>query len=245
VQYQLSRAIAGPILRAIGRPKVVGMENVPTAGAAILASNHLSIIDSVYLPLIVERPVVFPAKAEYFTATGLVGRLWAAYLRATNQLRMDREGARAAQATLDAALDLLRRGELFGFYPEGTRSPDGRLYRGRSGIGWLALNSGALVIPVAMVGTRKMLPPGSWLLRPRRVEIRIGKPLGFGHLAGEPPAKARRLVADEVMRAIGELSGQEYVHRYASDVKAELEAAKAEQAATKAAKRAKSREAGS
>lgn len=244
MQYQLSRAIAGPILRAIGRPKVVGMENVPESGAAILASNHLSIIDSVYLPLMIERPVVFPAKAEYFTATGLVGRLWAAYLRATNQLRMDRGGARAAQATLDAALDLLRGGELFGFYPEGTRSPDGRIYRGRSGIGWLTLNSGAPVIPVAMIGTRKMLPPGSWLPRPRRVEIHIGKPLDFGHLAGEPPAKARRLVADEVMRAIRELSGQEYVHRYASDVKAELEAAKAEQAAAKAAKR-KSRKSGS
>ncbi|HEX8005893.1 MAG TPA: lysophospholipid acyltransferase family protein [Trebonia sp.] len=244
MQYQLSRAIAGPILRSIGRPKVVGMENIPSSGAAILASNHLSIIDSVYLPLMIERPVVFPAKAEYFNATGPVGRLWAAYLRATNQLRMDREGARAAQATLDAALDLLRGGELFGFYPEGTRSPDGRLYRGRSGIGWLALNSGAPVIPVAMIGTRKMLPPGSWLLRPRRIEIHLGKPLDFGHLAGEPPAKARRIVADEVMRAIRELSGQEYVHRYASDVKAELEAAEAEQAAAKAAKRAKSRNSG-
>jgi 1-acyl-sn-glycerol-3-phosphate acyltransferase len=244
VQYQLSRAIAGPILGAIGRPKVVGMENVPASGAAILASNHLSIMDSVYLPLMIERPVVFPAKAEYFNATGPVGRLWAAYLRATNQLRMDREGARAAQAALDAALDLLRGGELFGFYPEGTRSPDGRLYRGRSGIGWLALNSGAPIIPVAMIGTRKMLPPGSWLLRPGRIEIRLGEPLDFGHLAGEPPAKARRLVADEVMRAIRELSGQEYVHRYASDVKAELEAAEAEQAAAKAAKRAKSRDSG-
>jgi 1-acyl-sn-glycerol-3-phosphate acyltransferase len=245
VQYQLSRAIAGPVLRATGRPTVIGMENVPGSGAAILASNHLSIIDSVYLPLMIDRPVVFPAKAEYFSAKGPVGRLWAAYLRSTNQLRMDREGARAAQATLDAALDLLRGGELFGFYPEGTRSPDGRLYRGRSGIGWLALNSGAPVIPVAMIGTRKMLPPGTWLPRPGRLEIRIGKPMEFGHLAGEPPARARRTVADEVMRAIRDLSGQDYVHRYASDVKAELEAAKAEQAAAKAAKRAKSRKPGS
>jgi 1-acyl-sn-glycerol-3-phosphate acyltransferase len=245
VQYQLSRAIAGPVLHATGRPTVTGIENVPGSGAAILASNHLSIIDSVYLPLMIDRPVVFPAKAEYFSAKGPLGRLWAAYLRSTNQLRMDREGARAAQATLDAALDLLRSGELFGFYPEGTRSPDGRLYRGRSGIGWLALNSGAPVIPVAMVGTRKMLPPGAWLPRPGRVEIRIGKPMEFGHLAGEPPARARRIVADEVMRAIRELSGQDYVHRYASDVKAEFAAAKAEQAAAKAAKRAKSRKPGS
>jgi 1-acyl-sn-glycerol-3-phosphate acyltransferase len=222
VQYRLSRVVIGPALHVMGRPKVVGLENIPPAGPAILASNHLSFIDSMYLPLMIDRPVVFPAKAEYFAARGPLGRLWAAYLRSTNQLQMDREGARSAQATLEAALDLLRAGELFGFYPEGTRSPDGRLYRGRSGIGYLALNSGAPVIPVAMMGTRKMLPPGAPLPRPTRIEIRIGKRMDFGHLAGEPPARARRTVADEVMRAIGELSGQEYVHQYASDVKARL-----------------------
>ena len=224
MQYQLSRVVIGPFLRAIGRPKVVGIENIPPIGPAILASNHLSFIDSMYLPLMIDRPVVFPAKAEYFAARGPLGRLWAAYLRSTKQLEMDRGGARSAQATLEAAVELLRAGELFGFYPEGTRSPDGRLYRGRSGIGWLALNSGAPVIPVAMMGTRKMLPPGAPLPRPTRIEIRIGKPLEFGHLAGEPPARARRVVADEVMRAIGELSGQEYVHLYASDVKTRLAA---------------------
>ena len=222
MQYQFSRVVIGPFLRAMGRPKVVGMENVPATGPAILASNHLSFIDSMYLPLMIDRPVVFPAKAEYFAAKGPLGRIWAAYLRSTNQLQMDRDGARSAQATLEAALELLRAGELFGFYPEGTRSPDGRLYRGRSGIGWLALNSGAPVIPVAMMGTRKMLPPGAPLPRPTRIEIRIGKRMEFGHLAGEPPARARRAVADDVMRAIGELSGQEYVHLYASDVKAKL-----------------------
>jgi 1-acyl-sn-glycerol-3-phosphate acyltransferase len=222
VQYRLSRVVIGPVLHVMGRPKVVGLENIPPGGPAILASNHLSFIDSMYLPLMIDRPVVFPAKAEYFAARGPLGRLWAAYLRSTNQLQMDREGARSAQATLEAALDLLRAGELFGFYPEGTRSPDGRLYRGRSGIGYLALNSGAPVIPVAMMGTRKMLRPGALLPRPTRIEIRIGKRMEFAHLAGEPPARARRTVADEVMRAIGELSGQEYVHLYASDVKARL-----------------------
>ena len=222
MQYQLSRVVAGPFLRTMGRPSVSGLENIPPTGAAVLASNHLSIIDSVYLPLMVPRPVVFPAKAEYFAARGPIGRLWAAYLRSTNQLQMDREGARSAQATLEAALELLRAGELFGFYPESTRSPDGRLYRGRSGIGYLALNSGAPVVPVAMMGTRKMLPPGAPLPRPTRIEIRIGKRMEFRHLAGEPPARARRAVADDVMRAIGELSGQEYVPRYASDVKAKL-----------------------
>jgi len=222
VQYQLSRLVVGPFLHAYGRPRVTGLENVPASGPAILASNHLSIIDSVYLPLMVPRPVVFPAKAEYFSAKGPVGRLWAAYLRSTNQLMIDREDMKSAQATLEAAVEILRSGELFGFYPEGTRSPDGRLYRGRTGIGWLTLNSGAPVIPVAMLGTRKMMPPGTSFPRPARVVIKIGKPLEFGHLAGDPPGRARRVVADEVMRAIGELSGQEYVHEYASDVKARL-----------------------
>jgi 1-acyl-sn-glycerol-3-phosphate acyltransferase len=221
VQYQLSRVVAGPILHAFGRPRATGLENIPASGPALLASNHLSIIDSVYLPLMLSRPVVFPAKAEYFTAKGPVGRLWAAYLRSTNQLAMNRDDTRSATATLEAAADILRAGELFGFYPEGTRSPDGRLYRGRSGLGWLVLNTGAPVIPIAMSGTRRMMPPGK-LPRPAKIEIKIGKPMEFGHLAGDPPARARRIIADEVMHAIADLSGQEYVHEYASDVKEKL-----------------------
>jgi 1-acyl-sn-glycerol-3-phosphate acyltransferase len=221
VQYQLSRVVAGPILHAFGRPRATGLENIPASGPALLASNHLSIIDSVYLPLMLSRPVVFPAKAEYFTAKGPVGRLWAAYLRSTNQLAMNRDDTRSATATLEAAAEILRAGELFGFYPEGTRSPDGRLYRGRSGLGWLVLNTGAPVIPIAMSGTRRMMPPGK-LPRPAKIEIKIGKPMEFGHLAGDPPARARRIIADEVMHAIADLSGQEYVHEYASDVKEKL-----------------------
>jgi 1-acyl-sn-glycerol-3-phosphate acyltransferase len=222
VQYQLSRVVIGPALRLLGRPRVTGLEHVPASGPAILASNHLSVIDSMYLPLVIPRPVVFPAKAEYFSAKGPLGRIWAAYLRSTNQLAMDRGDTRSAQATLEAAAEILRRGDLFGFYPEGTRSPDGRLYRGRAGLGWLALNTGAPVIPVAMVGTRKMLPPGAPLPRPTRVEVKLGKPMEFAHLVGDPPGRARRTIADEVMRAIADLSGQEYVHEYASDVKARL-----------------------
>ena len=187
MQYQLSRVVAGPILHAFGRPRATGLENIPASGPALLASNHLSIIDSVYLPLMLSRPVVFPAKAEYFTAKGPVGRLWAAYLRSTNQLAMNRDDTRSATATLEAAAEILRAGELFGFYPEGTRSPDGRLYRGRSGLGWLVLNTGAPVIPIAMSGTRRMMPPGK-LPRPAKIEIKIGKPMEFGHLAGDPPA---------------------------------------------------------
>ena len=222
MQYQLSRVVIGPVLHALGRPRVTGLEYIPASGPAILASNHLSFIDSMYLPLMVSRPVVFPAKAEYFAAKGPLGRIWAAYLRSTNQLEMDRSDANSAQATLEAAAGILRRGDLFGFYPEGTRSPDGRLYRGRAGLGWLALNTGAPVIPVAMIGTRKMLPPGAPVPRPTRIDIKIGKPLEFGHLVGDPPAKARRIIADEVMRAIADMSGQEYVHEYASDVKAKM-----------------------
>ena len=222
MQYQLSRLVIGPTLHLLGRPRVSGLEHVPASGPAILASNHLSFIDSMYLPLMISRPVVFPAKAEYFSAKGPLGRMWAAYLRSTNQLEIDRNEARSAQATLEAAADILRAGNLFGFYPEGTRSPDGRLYRGRSGLGWLVLNTGAPVLPVAMIGTRKMLPPGAPLPRPTRIDIKIGKPMEFGHLAGDPPARARRTIADEVMRVIADLSGQEYVHEYASDVKARL-----------------------
>ncbi len=222
MQYQLSRLVIGPTLHLLGRPRVTGLEHVPASGPAILASNHLSFIDSMYLPLVISRPVVFPAKAEYFSATGPLGRMWAAYLRSTKQLEIDRSEARSAQATLEAAAEILRAGDLFGFYPEGTRSPDGRLYRGRSGLGWLVLNTGAPVLPVAMIGTRKMLPPGAALPRPTRIDIKIGKPMEFGHLIGDPPARARRTIGDEVMRVIADLSGQEYVHEYASDVKARL-----------------------
>jgi 1-acyl-sn-glycerol-3-phosphate acyltransferase len=225
VQYQLSRIVAGPFLHTIWRPKVTGAQNIPASGGAILAANHLSVVDSIFLPLMVDRPVTFSAKAEYFTASGPAARLWAAYLKATNQLRMDRDGPRAAQDTLEAALALLREGNLFGIYPEGTRSPDGRLYRGRPGVGWLALKSGLPVIPVALAGTRQVLPPGSVVPRPGRIGVKIGKPLELApELDGEAPGKARRLIADQVMSAIRELSGQEYVHMFASDRKAELAA---------------------
>jgi len=201
------------------------VENIPASGGAILAANHQSLADSIFLPLMVNRPVTFSAKAEYFTASGPMARLWAAYLRSTNQLTMDREGPRAAQDTLEAALALLQQGQLFGIYPEGTRSPDGRLYRGRPGVGWLALRSGLPVIPVALSGTRKVLPPGRAIPRPGRIGVAIGKPVALApDLFDAPPAKARRQIADQVMAAIQQLSGQEYVPMFASDRKAELAA---------------------
>ena len=224
MQYRLSRVVAGPLLRALARPLVTGAEHIPASGPAILASNHLSVVDSIYLPLMLDRPVTFAAKSEYFTGTRLRDRAVGAYLRATKQLSTDRAGARAAQEMLEAALGLLRSGQLFGIYPEGTRSPDGRLYRGRTGVGYLALHSGAPVIPVAMVGTEKILAPGQKVPRPGRIEIRIGEPLAFAEFRGQPGSRQRRAVTDEVVQAIQKLSGQEFVPMYASVRKEELAA---------------------
>jgi len=225
VKYQLSRFIIGPCLHLLARTEVIGAENVPETGGAILASNHLSILDSFYLPLMLDRPVTFAAKSEYFTGTRPSERIAGAYMRATKQLSVDRTGARAAQEMLEAALQLLSGGALFGIYPEGTRSPDGRLYRGRTGIGWLALHSGVPVIPVAMVGTDKLLPPGRKIPRPGRIQIRIGKPLLFDEQRDQPAgARQRRAVTDQVIAEIQLLSGQEYVPMYASVRKEQLAA---------------------
>lgn len=228
MQYRVSRLVAGPFLRLLAPTRVIGAEHIPATGPAIMASNHLSVVDSIFLPLMVERPVTFAAKSEYFTGTRLRDRVVGAYLRSTNQLSTDRAGARAAQSMLDAAIDRLNSGELFGIYPEGTRSPDGRLYRGRTGVGYLALNSGAPVIPVAMIGTEHILPPGHRVPRPGRIEIRIGEPLIFEEYRGQPAgARQRRAVTDEVVRAIQKLSGQEFVPMYASVRKDELSRAAA------------------
>jgi 1-acyl-sn-glycerol-3-phosphate acyltransferase len=225
VKYRVSRALAGPFLHLLWRPQLIGGEHVPATGGAIIASNHMSLMDSIFLPLVLSRPLTFAAKSEYFTGTSPGQRFAAAYMRATKQLSVERAGTRAAQETLQAALGLLREGELFGIYPEGTRSPDGRLYRGRTGVGWLALASGVPVIPVAMVGTDRVLPPGRTIPAVHRVGIRVGEPLTFeGYQDGRPAAQARRAVTDEVMKAIGGLSGQAYVPMYASVRKEEMDA---------------------
>ena len=223
MQYRASRVVAGPFLHVLWRPEVTGLENIPETGGALLASNHLSILDSIFLPLVVSRPVTFAAKSEYFTGTRLVDRVTAMYLRATNQLSVDRAGARAAQTMLEAALERVNGGALFGIYPEGTRSPDGRLYRGRTGIGWLALHSGVPVIPVAMIGTDRVLPPGRTVPKLHRIQVKIGSPLTFDALRAEGTGgRQRRAVTDTVMEAIGKLSGQEYVPTYASVRKEEI-----------------------
>ena len=232
MQYRASRVVAGPFLHVLWRPEVTGLENIPETGGALIASNHLSIVDSIFLPLVISRPVTFAAKSEYFTGTRMVDRVTAMYMRATNQLSVDRAGARAAQAMLEAALERVNGGALFGIYPEGTRSPDGRLYRGRTGIGWLALHSGVPVIPVAMIGTDRVLPPGRTVPKLNRIHFKIGSPLTFDALRAEGTGgRQRRAVTDTVMDAIGKLSGQEYVPTYASVRKEEIAQEKAAQQA--------------
>jgi 1-acyl-sn-glycerol-3-phosphate acyltransferase len=227
VQYRMSRVLAGPFLHTLWRPEITGSEHIPASGGAILASNHLSIVDSIFLPLMVDRPVTFAAKSEYFTGTRPIDRITGAYLRATKQLSVDRAQARAGQDMLEAALRLLREGALFGIYPEGTRSPDGRLYRGRTGIGWLAANSGLPVIPVAMSGTDRVLPPGQKVPRVAKIRITVGEPVAVESYRDLPSAaRQRRAITDEVMRRIQALSGQEYVPVYASVRKEELAAAR-------------------
>jgi 1-acyl-sn-glycerol-3-phosphate acyltransferase len=233
VQYRASRVVAGPFLHVLWRPEVTGLENIPETGGALIASNHMSIVDSIFLPLVISRPVTFAAKSEYFTGTRMVDRVTAMYMRATNQLSVDRAGARAAQAMLEAALERVNGGALFGIYPEGTRSPDGRLYRGRTGIGWLALHSGVPVIPVAMIGTDRVLPPGRTVPKLNRIQVKIGSPLTFDALRAEGTGgRQRRAVTDAVMEAIGKLSGQEYVPMYASARKEEIAQEKAAQQAS-------------
>jgi len=216
VAYGLSKTVTGPFLHLLFRPEVEGREYVPETGGAILASNHLSVMDSVFLPLVIDRSVIFVAKQEYFTGTRLIDRLTARYLKGSGQVPVNRGSGRAAQEALDASLAVLQAGGLFGIYPEGTRSPDGRLYRGRVGVAWLALTADVPVVPVAMLNTRKVLPPGSTIPRPAKVGIRFGPPMTFEEYKGQAgKAKARRVVTDQIVAAIGALSGQEYVPHYA------------------------------
>ncbi|WP_112470069.1 lysophospholipid acyltransferase family protein [Streptomyces triticisoli] len=234
-------AIGGP-LRLAFRPWVEGLENVPAEGPAILASNHLSFSDSFFLPVVLDRKVTFIAKAEYFTTPGVKGRLTAAFFKGVGQLPVDRSGARGAgEAAVKSGIEVVERGELFGIYPEGTRSPDGRLYRGKpGGLARVALATGAPVIPVAMIDTEKIQPPGKVLPKLMRPGIRIGKPLDFSRYQGMDHDRfVLRAVTDEVMYEIMKLSGQEYVDIYATVAKRQIaEAAKAEKEAEKAADRA-------
>jgi 1-acyl-sn-glycerol-3-phosphate acyltransferase len=203
------------------------------SGGAILASNHLSFSDSIFLPLVLRRRVTFLAKNEYFTGTGLKGRLQRMFFTSVGQVPIDRSGAQASAPALDSGLRLLRRGQVLGLYPEGTRSPDGRLYRGKTGVARLALESRVPVLPVAMIGTDKVQPIGSRLPSIRRVGIIIGRPLDFSRYDGLADDRfVQRSVTDEIMYELMRLSGQEYVDEYASVVKERLAAERRQRVVT-------------
>ena len=220
--YLLKYVLLGPWLRLIFWPIVEGRENVPEHGPAIIASNHLSFSDSIFMPLMVKRKVTFVAKAEYFTGRGLKGLLTKWFFVGTGTIPVDRSGGRAAQAAIETGLRILREGKLFGIYPEGTRSPDGRLYRGKTGVARLALESGAPVIPVVMLNSDEVQPIGRLLPKIRRVRIRFGAPMDFSRYAGMSGDRfIERAVTDEIMYELMELSGREYVDVYAQKVKAQ------------------------
>ncbi|MEQ6897342.1 lysophospholipid acyltransferase family protein [Microbacterium sp. KR10-403] len=221
--WLMKYVVIGPIVKAIFRPWVVGRRNVPATGAAILASNHLSFVDSVFLPLMIDRPVAFLAKSDYFTGRGISGWATRLFMKATGQIPIDRSGGKASEASLNTGLQVLGRGELLGIYPEGTRSPDGRLYRGRTGIARMALEAKVPVIPVIMVDTDTMMPIGTTLPRIVRVGVVIGEPLDFSRYAGmENDRYILRSVVDEIMVALQRLGQQRYDDVYASTVKDRL-----------------------
>ncbi|MCU1422275.1 MAG: 1-acyl-sn-glycerol-3-phosphate acyltransferase [Microbacteriaceae bacterium] len=212
--------VAGPLVGTIFRPWVVGHDNVPKTGGVIMASNHLSFVDSIFLPLNMDRRISFLAKSDYYTARGPKGWFIKNFLKGTGMLPIDRSGGKASEASLQTGLGVLARGDVLGIYPEGTRSPDGRMYRGRTGVARMILEGHVPVVPVAMVNTEKVMPLGSWLPKIRRVGIIIGEPLDFSRFEGmEGDRFILRSITDEIMYELDRLSGQEYVDVYASSVK--------------------------
>lgn len=219
--FVMKNVLLGPVLRLFFRPQAEGLENIPRTGGAILASNHLAVSDSFFMPLVIPaRKVTFIAKMEYFTGTGVKGTLKRWFFTGMGQIPMDRTGGSAAQASLDTGIRLLREGHLLGIYPEGTRSPDGRLYKGKTGIARIALDAGVPIIPVVMVGTDIANPIGSKMWKPTKIRVKFGEPLSFKRYEGMAGDRfIERSITDEVMYALMELSGQEYVDVYAAKVK--------------------------
>jgi 1-acyl-sn-glycerol-3-phosphate acyltransferase len=215
VLYEVIRRVLAPAGKLVYRPTVEGLENVPRRGAVILAGNHLSFIDSVVIPLIADRQVAFLAKSEYFMGGSPKQRLVGGLLGALGHVPVDRGKGRASLAALDVATEVLSSGRAFGIYPEGTRSLDGRLHRGHTGVAQLALTTGAPVVPLALIGTDEMMPVGVRIPRRKPITIRFGTPLDFARYDGLADSPAvRRSVTDEIMYAIMELSGQVYVDAY-------------------------------
>ncbi|MBC7373215.1 MAG: 1-acyl-sn-glycerol-3-phosphate acyltransferase, partial [Frankiales bacterium] len=225
--YWLTKAILTPLLRMFLRPKVKGVEHLPTAGGAIMAANHTTFIDNFMIPLIMSRRVVFLAKSDYFTGRGVKGRLQRAFFSGVGMIPIDRSGGEASEGALRTGLRVLDEGGVMGLFPEGTRSPDGRLYRGRTGVARMALEAGVPVIPVGLVGMFALQPAGRLLPKFGKVEVRIGKPLDFSRYAGmENDRFVLRSITDEIMYELMVLSGQEYVDTYATKAKAEIELAR-------------------
>lgn len=215
--------IIGPFLRVWNRPFYEGGEKIPVDGPAIMASNHLAVMDSFYFPLMCKRQLTFLAKQEYFTTPGFVGAVQKFFFNSVGQVPIDRTSGDAARDALQAALGVLERGDLLGMYPEGTRSADGRLYRGKTGLARVALASGVPVYPVAMINTDSANPIGSWVPRPVKLGVRIGDPIDPADYRdrGDDYAQARALT-DDIMAALQALSGQDYVNAYSADVKEAL-----------------------
>jgi 1-acyl-sn-glycerol-3-phosphate acyltransferase len=215
VLYDAMHLIVQPLAKAVWRPTVIGLEHVPPTGGVILASNHLSFVDSVVIPIVVPRKVVFLAKSDYFTGSGVRGTASRIWFEALGMLPVDRDDTKAALDSLDTALSVLAKGEAFGIYPEGTRSRDGRLYRGRTGVAHLALTAGVPVVPVGLAGTQDIQPVGSTYPRLAKVTVKFGPPLTFDvRYDGVPLGRARREVTDEIMAAIQALTGQDLAGVY-------------------------------
>ncbi len=232
IYWVLKNLVLGPAVSRIFRPVEEGAANVPEEGAAILASNHLSFADWVFMPLALDRRVTFVAKSDYFTGAGIKGWAQKRFFAGTGQVPIDRTGGRASEGALRAGLKVLQRGELFGIYPEGTRSHDGRLYKGRTGVARLALLAGVPVIPSAVIGTDIIAPPGKIVTKIVSPTVKFGKPLDFSRYQGLSEDRfILRSITDEIMYAIMELSGQEYVDMYAPSAKeAAAREAKAQEA---------------
>ncbi len=225
VYWLLKSILVGPLVRLLWRPRVEGTQHIPASGGAIFASNHLSFSDSIFLPLVLPRRITFPAKMEYFTGTGLKGWATKMFFTAAGQIPIDRSGGEASMAALRQGLKVLRRGELFGIYPEGTRSPDGRLYKGKTGVARMALEAGVPVIPVAMIDTDKAQPTGQKIPNLHPVGVHIGRPLDFTRYEGmEEDRYVLRSITDEIMYELAQLSGQAYVDEYAATIKERIAA---------------------
>jgi 1-acyl-sn-glycerol-3-phosphate acyltransferase len=216
--------LLGPGLKVVYRPWAEGLEHIPERGGAILASNHLSFADSIFLPLVMKRKLVFLGKAEYFSGTGVKGYAVRAFMEGVGTIPVHRGGGKASEAALRTGLQVLANGDLLGIYPEGTRSPDGRLFRGKTGVARLAVESGAPVLPVAMIDTNIAQPIGKRVPNRHQTGVMVGPPLDFSEYAGRQEDRdALREVTDTIMAAIQDLSGQEYVDRDAGQYKREMD----------------------